>query len=173
MGQSESSIAAASASSSSSTTRKNEKLYIGCNWKCSIDSPDEADKLVQSLNEAWKELASSSSSSSSPDIRDKVELSVHPPYVFLDRVRQGLDDDIAVGSQNIYDSSFPNKGNTGAITPGMLSKLGVQWVLLGHSDRRNNLGETDELLAAKAAEVLEAGLSLCLTIGELKEQRDN
>lgn len=46
-------------------------------------------------------------------------------------------------------------------------------VLLGHSDRRNNLGETDELIADKAKSVLAEGLSLCLTIGEKGEQRAN
>mmetsp|Transcript_7497 Transcript_7497/g.9770 ORF Transcript_7497/g.9770 Transcript_7497/m.9770 type:complete len:269 (+) Transcript_7497:60-866(+) len=141
------------------------KLFIGCNWKCSIESRADADKLIDSLNKAWTELT--------PQIRDAVELSVHPPYVFVDRVRSGLSESIAVGSQNIYDASFPNMGNTGAITPSMLSKLGAKWVLLGHSDRRNNLGETDELIAAKAAEVLKEGLSICLTIGETGEQREN
>lgn len=141
------------------------KIYIGCNWKCSIENPAEADKLVLALNEAWTGLDQSS--------RDAVELSVHPPYVFIDRVRQNLDKGIAVGSQNLYDASFPNKGNTGATTAKMLSQLGAQWVLLGHSDRRNNLGETDELIADKAKSVLEEGLSLCLTIGENGEQRAN
>jgi triosephosphate isomerase len=77
-----------------------------------------------------------------------------------------------VGSQNVYDSTFPNGPNTGATTCRMLREIGCQWVLLGHSDRRNNLGETDELIAAKAAQVLEQGLNLCLTLGETKAQRD-
>jgi len=117
------------------------------------------------MNEKWSNL--------DPTIKDSVELSVHPPYAFLDRVRRGLDASIAVGSQNLFDASFPNKGNTAATTPKMLSGLGCQWVLLGHSDRRNNLGETDDLIAEKAAFALKEGLGIVLTIGEKKDQREN
>lgn len=151
-----------SGSMDSSSTRK---AFVATNWKCSIESPDDADKLIKSMNKQWVNLDST--------IKDSVELSVHPPYAFLDRVRRGLDPSIAVGSQNLYDASFPNKGNTAATTPKMLSGLGCQWVLLGHSDRRNNLGETDDLIAEKAAFALEEGLGIVLTIGEKKDQREN
>mmetsp|Transcript_4119 Transcript_4119/g.4924 ORF Transcript_4119/g.4924 Transcript_4119/m.4924 type:complete len:281 (+) Transcript_4119:83-925(+) len=146
------------------TSSSSLPVYVGCNWKCSIENPSDADKLVNDINEAYTQLDET--------LRINVELSVHPPYVFVDRVRQKLHPDIAVGSQNVFDATAPNKGNTGAITPKMLSQLGCKWVLLGHSDRRNNLGETNELIAAKAAEVLEQGLSLCLTIGEKGEERE-
>ena len=156
-------LAVVSASSNSSTNRK--KLFLSTNWKCSIESPAEADQLVESINEAWAGMHS--------DLKENVEVSVHPPYMFLDRVRRGLDPSIAVGSQNIFDASFPNKGNTGATTPNMLSEFGCRWVLLGHSDRRNNLGETDDLIAAKAAAVLEKDdLGIVLTLGEKADQRE-
>jgi len=140
------------------------KLFVATNWKCSIESPSDADKLVVSMNEKWSNL--------DQNIKDSLELSVHPPYVFLDRVRRGLDPSISVGSQNIYDAGFPNKGNTAATTSKMLAELGCQWVLLGHSDRRNNLGENDDLIADKAALALREGLGIVLTIGEKKEQRE-
>jgi len=140
-------------------------LFLSANWKCSIESPVDADRLVESINEAWEGMDSA--------LKEKVEVSVHPPYIFLDRVRKNLDPSIAVGSQNVYDASFPNKGNTGATTPNMLSEFGCQWVLLGHSDRRNNLGETDDLIAAKAASVLEKDdLGIVLTLGEKADQRE-
>uniref|UniRef100_A0A7S2CUS3 Triosephosphate isomerase n=1 Tax=Octactis speculum TaxID=3111310 RepID=A0A7S2CUS3_9STRA len=145
--------------------RQSRPLFLGANWKCSLEAPEEVDALVVSMNQAWSEIPQ--------EMRDVVEISVHPPFVYLDRVRQGLDSGIAVGAQNIYDSTFPNKGNTGATTTRMLASLGVEWVLLGHSDRRNNLGETDTLIADKAAAVLNSGLSVCLTIGETGEQRAN
>lgn len=158
------------ASSGSTCTKK--KIYIGCNWKCSIESPAEADNLVQDLNEIWRGLDQAT--------RDAVELSVHPPYVFIDRVRQHLDRGMAVGSQNIYDASAvkntASRKNTGATTETMLSQLGIQWVLLGHSDRRNYLGESDALIAEKAQKVLtcdQRQLKVCLAIGELGSQRDN
>lgn len=143
--------------------RAHRPLFLATNWKCSLESPAEVDALVVSMNQAWSELT--------PQARDAVEVSVHPPYIFLDRVRRELDAGIAVGAQNIYDSAFPNKGNTGATTAPMLVGLGVEWVLLGHSDRRNSLGETDALIADKASAVLSSGLSVCLTIGETGDQR--
>jgi len=117
------------------------------------------------MNDEWSKL--------DPSIKDSVELSVHPPYVFLDRVRRGLDPSIAVGSQNVFDAAFPNKGNTAATTTKMLSELGCRWILLGHSDRRNNLGETDDLIAEKAALAIREGLGIVLTVGEKREQREN
>jgi len=143
----------------------NRKLFVATNWKCTIESPSDADQLVESMNAKWLDLPDS--------IRDSIELSVHPPYVFLDRVRQGLNPTIAVGSQNVYDAGFPNKGNTGATSPKMLAGLGIEWILLGHSDRRNNLGETDDLIAEKAALAIQEGLGVVLTIGETKEERDD
>ena len=154
------------------TCRTKKNIFIGCNWKCCVESPVEVDNLVQDLNKIWRGLDQA--------CRDAVELSVYPPYVFIGRVRQHLDPGMAVGSQNIYDASATNKSanhkNTGAITETMLSQLGVQWVLLGHSDRRNNLGESDALIAEKAQKVLTCNLrqlKICLTLGELGSQRDN
>jgi triosephosphate isomerase len=53
----------------------------------------------------------------------------------------------------------------------MLRAVGCDWVLLGHSDRRNSLGETDELISDKVSKALEAGMGVTLTIGELLNQR--
>jgi triosephosphate isomerase len=158
-------------------------LFVATNWKCSIESPSDADRLVESMNAKWLDLPAS--------VRDSVELSVHPPYVFLDRVRQTLDPAIAVGSQNVYDAGGFGvttnncRGNTGATSPTMLAGLGVEWILLGHSDRRNNLGETDDLIAEKARLALQphttnnnsdsdssSSMGIVLTLGEKKEERD-
>merc|ERR1719157_512600 len=69
-------------SMASSQTHDSRKLFVATNWKCSIESPSDADKLVESMNEKWSALDQS--------VKDSLELSVHPPYVFLDRVRKGL-----------------------------------------------------------------------------------
>jgi len=151
---------------SSSSNTNSRMLFLATNWKCSIESPSDADALVESMNDAWSKLDPAS-------IRNSIQLTVHPPYVFLDRIRQKLHPSIAVGSQNIYDSAAPNRGNTAATTTNMLSNLGVSWVLLGHSDRRNNLGEDDDLIAEKAMMAIQDGLGIVLTIGETKEQRAN
>ncbi|KAL7530910.1 hypothetical protein ACHAXR_003740, partial [Thalassiosira sp. AJA248-18] len=140
-----------------------KKLFIGCNWKCAIETTNEVDEICDDMNRMWKSL--------SDDVKSKVEICVNPPYVFLDRVRRRLPREISLGSQNVFDARGPNIGNTGATTAKMLKSLGVATVLLGHSDRRNNLGETDALISDKVKKALSAGLGVTLTIGELPYQR--
>lgn len=143
--------------------QKNQKKFLGANWKCSLETTEEVDELVGDLNRMWGSL--------SPGEKSAVELCVNPPSVFLDRVRSRLTKDIYVGSQNVFDARGPNQGNTGTTTAKMLRAVGSDWVLLGHSDRRNNLGETDELISDKVRKALEAGMGVILTIGELPTQR--
>ena len=124
-------------------TAATPKTYVGCNWKCSLEKVADVDKLIDELNAMWRTLASTT------DVTSKIELCVNPPYVFVDRCRAKLCSSIRVGSQNVFDANGPNKGNTAATTANMLASVGVEWVLLGHADRRNTLGETDALIADK------------------------
>mmetsp|Transcript_11187 Transcript_11187/g.22121 ORF Transcript_11187/g.22121 Transcript_11187/m.22121 type:complete len:303 (+) Transcript_11187:53-961(+) len=141
------------------------KKFLGANWKANLRTTDAVDNLVDDLNRMWRSLSKSET--------DAVELCVNPPYVFLDRVRQRLHEDIGVGGQNVYDASGPNReDNTGTTTASMLKDIGCAHVLLGHSDRRNRLGETDDLISDKVRAALDAGLGVTLTIGELKYQRN-
>ena len=121
--------------------QQRKKLFLSANWKGKVGNGDakEVDQLCDDLNKMWNSLSRAE--------KNAIEICVNPPYVYLDRVRTRLNKDIAVGSQNVYDSHGPNGANTGAITPKMLRAVGSEWVLLGHSDRRNNLGETDELIS--------------------------
>lgn len=147
-------------------TAATPKAYVGCNWKCSLEKVADVDKLIDELNAMWRTLASTT------DVTSKIELCVNPPYVFVDRCRAKLCSSIRVGSQNVFDANGPNKGNTAATTANMLASVGVEWVLLGHADRRNTLGETDALIADKVKACIAAGLGVNLTIGDLKSQRD-
>lgn len=149
----------------STVSGESSKKFLGANWKGSLSSIQQVDDLVADLNQLWDELA--------PNQQETLELCVNPPYVYLDRVRQKLTKHIAVGSQNVYDATGPNHAHTGACTSGMLKSIGCEWVLLGHSDRRNALGETDELIASKVESALAAGLQVTLTIGETLEQRES
>jgi triosephosphate isomerase len=150
--------------STSSSSNTPQKKFIGANWKCSLETVEQVDELVLQLNRMWEtELTTSQKAA--------VELCVNPPYVFCDRVRSKLHQDITVGSQNAFDARGPNKGHTGATTAHMLRNVGCDWVLLGHSDRRNDLGETDELISQKIRASLDAGMGVILTIGELAYQR--
>jgi triosephosphate isomerase len=137
--------------------------FVGANWKCTIESLNEVEKQCQDLNDMWSTL--------NDDEKDQIELCINPPYVYIDRVRRLLNDEIKVGSQNALDAVGPDRKNTGATTMSMLRSVGCDWVLLGHSDRRNNLGETNKLIASKVRAALDEGLRVTLTIGELKWQR--
>lgn len=69
---------------------------------------------------------------------------------------------VSVSAQNAYKVS---KGAfTGEISPAMLLDNGIPWVILGHSERRNVFGETDELIAEKVAHALQAGLKVNIKI---------
>jgi triosephosphate isomerase len=139
------------------------KKFLGANWKCSLETTKVVDELCDDLNRMWGSLSRVE--------KDKVELCVNPPYVFLDRVRSRLTENISVGSQNAFDARGPNIGNTGTTTTKMLRAVGCDWVLLGHSDRRNNLGEKDDLISDKVKKALEVGMGVTLTIGELLNER--
>lgn len=148
----------------SDNTKPIPKKFLAANWKNAIQTPSKIDTLVDDLNHLY-------STTLTPHQISTVQLCVNPPHVFLDRVRQRLHPSIAVGAQNLYDSTGPNRENTGSVTPIALAGLGVKYVLLGHSDRRNGLAETDRLIADKVRLALEAGLEVILTIGELGWQR--
>jgi triosephosphate isomerase len=99
-----------------------------------------------------------------------IEVIVFPPFTNIDRVIRALNGTrIRVGAQDV----FWEKGGafTGEISCEMLISLGVSDVLVGHSERRHLLGETDETVNRKAIAALGSGLNLTLAIGETFEER--
>jgi triosephosphate isomerase len=99
------------------------------------------------------------------------EVAVCPTYVHLAQALQLCNSSgISVGAQ---DCSQMNAGAyTGDVSPVMLAEMGCRWVLLGHSERRQYHDETDELIAAKLAVAVEAGLQPIVCVGETREQRE-
>ena len=77
---------------------------------------------------------------------------------------------VEVYAQNMHHE--PEGAFTGEVSPAMLSDVGVQGVVLGHSERRACFGETDRALALKVPAALEAGLRPILCVGETEEERD-
>jgi len=101
-----------------------------------------------------------------------VEVAVFPPSLYINDVLAGLEGkSIAVGAQNC--AAVPEQGAlTGEIASSQLADVGCGFVLVGHSERRQILGESDELLVRKFAAVQASGLIPVLCIGETLEQRE-
>ena len=99
-----------------------------------------------------------------------VEKVVCPPFISLKAVKDVVDGtSIRVGAQNMYNEE---KGAyTGEVSPGMLAEL-CEYVILGHSERRQHFWETDELINRKVRAALAAGLKPILCVGEGLEERE-
>jgi triosephosphate isomerase len=99
------------------------------------------------------------------------KLLVAPPFTALETVAAVLNgSNIHVGAQNM---AAERKGaHTGEIAPAMLADLGVNTVILGHSERRHVYGETDQLINTKVQLALDEGFEVILCIGEQLEERE-
>src|SRR5215218_571596 len=102
---------------------------------------------------------------------DAVDVAVFPPHTSLAAaVRTLADSEIAVGAQNVHwatEGAF-----TGEVSAPMLRELGVYAAIVGHSERREHFGETDEGVARRASAALEAGLFVIACVGEYERQRE-
>lgn len=99
-----------------------------------------------------------------------VEVALCPPFVFLkDVVEAVAGSAIKVGAQNMYFKEYG--AFTGEVSGPMLKSIGCEYVILGHSERRHILGETDVLINEKVKAALKAGLKPILCVGELLSER--
>jgi triosephosphate isomerase len=103
-----------------------------------------------------------------------VEVTIHPPFTDLRSMQTLIDADqlrMKLGAQNCHSE---DKGAfTGEVSPVFLNKLGVQYVIVGHSERRELFGESDEFVSAKVAAVLKHGMTPILCVGETLAERDS
>jgi triosephosphate isomerase (TIM) len=132
-------------------------MLIAGNWKM-YKTAAETGEFCRALRDALGEL-------------EGVDVAVCPPFTGLAAAVQALaDTEIAVAAQNVHwdtDGAY-----TGEISAPMLVDLGVYGAIVGHSERRQHFGETDETTGRRAAAALEAGLWVIACVGETDDERE-
>jgi triosephosphate isomerase len=138
---------------------KQRKLFIAGNWKMN-KTATEAAQVVSALVKKVEGLS------------DKITMAVCPPYTALDRISPLLKGTgVALGAQNLSDRA--SGAYTGEISAAMLLDLGVKYVIIGHSERRQYYGETDEIVSKKTKFALGTGLLPIVCVGETLQERES
>ena len=101
---------------------------------------------------------------------NKVDVLIAPSFVTLESLRKNLKDEIKVAGQNV--SEFDDGAFTGEVSTSMLKDIGVEDVIIGHSERREKFSESDEIINSKVKKTLEDDLSVILCLGESLEIKE-
>lgn len=101
---------------------------------------------------------------------NKVDVLIAPSFVSLESLRKNLKDEIKLAGQNV--SEFDDGAFTGEISTTMLKDIGVEDVIIGHSERREKFSESDEIINAKVKKALADDLSVILCLGESLEVKE-
>jgi triosephosphate isomerase len=138
-----------------------KKFTIVANWKCNPVSIKEAEVL---FNNTQNELAK--------DKPDNVEIIVCPPFVYLEKLKKEAKSKfIALGAQNCF---WQEQGAyTGEISAEMIKSVGANYVIVGHSERRNIFMENNEAIKQKVTAALKTNIKPILCFGETKKEREN
>ena len=137
--------------------REMRDVIVAANWKMHT-TPADAGELARSIASRTRVTG--------------VTRVICPPYVSLAAVGDALaelDADVGIGAQNIHHEL--QGAYTGEISAAMLVGL-ASWVIIGHSERRRDAGETDELIGRKLGRALDAGLRPILCVGEQLHERE-
>jgi triosephosphate isomerase len=133
-----------------------QKSLLAANWKMNPTTAADAADLVRGVLEAAEAH------------KDHVEIALCPPFPWLLGVAELLEDtSVELGAQDCF---WERAGAfTGEVSPAMLQGW-CHWVIVGHSERRINFGETNEHVAKKAAAALDCGLEVIVCVGENDQQ---
>ena len=140
------------------------KKIIIANWKCNPESLAQAKKLFNSVKKGVKDLKN-------------LEIVICPPFTYLSSFKfpsfakaseDKQDSSFKMGAQNCF---YQQGAFTGEVSVGMLKDAGAEYVIIGHSERRRNFGETNEMVNKKIKAALKAKLKVILCVGETAEER--
>jgi triosephosphate isomerase len=137
-------------------TQMRQKFVVG-NWKMHTTAA-EAGQLAKAVVDGVAD-------------EDQIAVVICPPFPYLAHVGEIVKGSrVALGAQNVY----PEKEGafTGEVSPPMLLDVGCRYVILGHSERRHKLGESDAFINQKVRVALAAGLNVILCVGETLDQRN-
>ncbi|KAK5069225.1 triosephosphate isomerase [Lithohypha guttulata] len=131
------------------------KFFVGGNFKMN--------GTINSIKEIVHNL-------SSAKLDSNTEVVIAPPALYLLLTREHLAAGIEVAAQNVFDK--PNGAFTGEISVSQLKDSNITWTILGHSERRTILQESDDFVATKTKSALDGGIGVILCCGESLEQRE-
>ncbi|KAI9902566.1 hypothetical protein N3K66_001918 [Trichothecium roseum] len=131
------------------------KFFVGGNFKMN-GTVSSIKEIVSNLNNAT--------------LDPNTEVVIAPPALYLHLVKDSAKQGIEVAAQNIFDK--PNGAFTGEISAHQLKDSNINWTILGHSERRTILGETDAVVSSKTKYATENGISVIWCCGESLEERE-
>jgi len=127
------------------------KIFIIGNWKMNPKTFKGASELFESVKKAVKKSGD-------------VKVIICPPALWLKEFNPGANMNLSLGSQNCHWEA--SGAYTGELSPQMLADAGAEFVIVGHSERRNYMGENDEIVNLKIKAALRAKLRPILCVGE-------
>jgi triosephosphate isomerase len=131
------------------------QFFVGGNFKMN-GVQESITNIVKNLNSA--------------QLDSNTEVVISPPALYLTLTRSLADSKIGVAAQNVYDK--PNGAFTGEISVEQLKDTKIDWAVIGHSERRVILKESDDFIARKVKAAVEGGISVIFCIGETLEERE-
>lgn len=146
-----------------------QKRIVVANWKMNPQTIEETKTIWLGVKKTAQKMT-------------KVETVICPPFVYLSllgslasKLPGKLSSQVKLGAQDAFWVN-PQDGRgsyTGEISPDMLKAAGARYVIIGHSERRENLGESNEIINKKVKAVLDGGLKVILCVGEKERDQDH